>query len=787
MAYEVAVEIAWTPGYGSLGGRAWYDITPYVEGGDAIEITHGRGDGFSTVEPASCRLTLDNRDGRFTPGNTSSPLYPSVKLGRALRVIARDTTVAGNALISEVSTAEPTNSANFWQTYTVGYGYGATQATKARSTAQAQAGTASLLVTWPTVAAGQCAVAYPVSLVVGRTYTLSAYVYVPAGSPAVRLAFGSAATSTASAVTGSWQRLSVTWTADSPTTGVCIVNSGAATAGQTVYVDSVMLDEGSTLRAFTSSGGPVSWRFAGLVEEWAVDFADGTPNASRVSVTAASPMARLAAGNELRSVIEEESLLDDPLCHYPLGEAAGSTRAGNISTHVQPSLTVRQVGSGGTLEFGEGIGPPTDGLSAPILTRASSGNGKYLGATLHAGTSGLYFVVAEVWFNTSTAGPMTLMELSTAGGDARLSLYVTAAGKLAIRADNAGSVVTVTGTTTVTDGLTHHARVVLDVVAYMHVYCDGVDEGSAVMPYSTAPNFTRVTVGGAAAATTYSDVFNGTLAHAAVYASMDEQTSSRMLSRYTAGSSGFAGELSSAAILRLMGYAQWMDGAAFTGSAVMSAVDTTGQQALELMRGVTLTEGGLLYDSPTGTLTFQSRSIRYNPTVDLTLDCAKHEVEAALLPVLDASTLVNDVTATRPGGPAYRSVDAASVAEYGPRRQALELWTTSDADVEAAAAWVTSRYSTPAVRIPTVSTDVLAVSSPGSLLGLQLSSVIRLANVPAQVGPATIDLFVEGWSESITGTSWMVTFNTSSADGWSAWQLDSATLSVLGTTTTLAY
>lgn len=191
MAYEVSVEISWTQGYGWLGGRPWYDISSYVEGDDPIEITHGRGDGFSMVEPASCRLTLDNRDGRFTPGNTSSPLYPSVKLGRALRVIARDTAVAGNALPSQVSTSEATDAADYWQTYTVGYGYGATQATKARSTAQAQAGVASLLVTWPTVAAGQCAVAYPVSLVAGRTYTLSAYVYVPAGSPAVRIAFGS--------------------------------------------------------------------------------------------------------------------------------------------------------------------------------------------------------------------------------------------------------------------------------------------------------------------------------------------------------------------------------------------------------------------------------------------------------------------------------------------------------------------------------------------------------------------------------------------------------------------
>lgn len=67
------------------GSPTWTDITAYLmssandPGGQPVAMPWGRQDQSSTVEPASTVLVLKNSDGRFTPGNTSSPYYPHVK------------------------------------------------------------------------------------------------------------------------------------------------------------------------------------------------------------------------------------------------------------------------------------------------------------------------------------------------------------------------------------------------------------------------------------------------------------------------------------------------------------------------------------------------------------------------------------------------------------------------------------------------------------------------------------------------------------------------------------
>ena len=53
---------------------------------DGIQITRGRSDEISGIEPSVCTVTLDNSDGRFTPRNAAGAYYPNVKRGRPLRV-----------------------------------------------------------------------------------------------------------------------------------------------------------------------------------------------------------------------------------------------------------------------------------------------------------------------------------------------------------------------------------------------------------------------------------------------------------------------------------------------------------------------------------------------------------------------------------------------------------------------------------------------------------------------------------------------------------------------------
>lgn len=60
-----------------------YDITPYVDLRAGWSLTRGRQDELGEVDPATAKLTLNNRDGRFTPGST---VYGGLVVDQRLRI-----------------------------------------------------------------------------------------------------------------------------------------------------------------------------------------------------------------------------------------------------------------------------------------------------------------------------------------------------------------------------------------------------------------------------------------------------------------------------------------------------------------------------------------------------------------------------------------------------------------------------------------------------------------------------------------------------------------------------
>jgi hypothetical protein len=61
------------------------DVSQFLSDGP-VTITWGGSDEDATVEPTRCAFTLNNGDGRFTPGRTASPYYPKVAIGCYCRV-----------------------------------------------------------------------------------------------------------------------------------------------------------------------------------------------------------------------------------------------------------------------------------------------------------------------------------------------------------------------------------------------------------------------------------------------------------------------------------------------------------------------------------------------------------------------------------------------------------------------------------------------------------------------------------------------------------------------------
>jgi hypothetical protein len=69
---------------------SWTDISAYFRSGSTAR---GRASVDQRFETGTASLVLDNRDGRFTADNPSSPYYPDVKIGVPIRVTAEWETV----------------------------------------------------------------------------------------------------------------------------------------------------------------------------------------------------------------------------------------------------------------------------------------------------------------------------------------------------------------------------------------------------------------------------------------------------------------------------------------------------------------------------------------------------------------------------------------------------------------------------------------------------------------------------------------------------------------------
>lgn len=84
ITYTVKMDFTGTA-FGS--SPTWTDVTGYVlPFKKAPQVSDGRQDESSDVNPGQLTLTLDNRDSRFTPGHSGSPYYPHVKAGVRVRL-----------------------------------------------------------------------------------------------------------------------------------------------------------------------------------------------------------------------------------------------------------------------------------------------------------------------------------------------------------------------------------------------------------------------------------------------------------------------------------------------------------------------------------------------------------------------------------------------------------------------------------------------------------------------------------------------------------------------------
>ena len=172
------------------------------------------------------------------------------------------------------------------------------------------------------------------------------------------------------------------------------------------------------------------------------------------------------------------------------------------------------------------------------------------------------------------------------------------------------------------------------------------------------------------------------------------------------------------------------------------------------------------------------------------LDATSQDVESDLQIRLDDQSLVNDVTVTGVDGVVARATSPTSIAAYGVYRDDVVSLTDLDNELWDRANYEIAANAEPAPRVPTVTVSLINCSSTKitNLITLGLGDVVQLTTLPAQAPAASMLFYVEGYTETLGPSDWSMTFNLSPYNPiGSVWQLDSATYSVLDSTTTLAY
>ncbi|MER8262741.1 hypothetical protein ABT007_00935 [Streptomyces griseus] len=243
---------------------------------------------------------------------------------------------------------------------------------------------------------------------------------------------------------------------------------------------------------------------------------------------------------------------------------------------------------------------------------------------------------------------------------------------------------------------------------------------------------------------------------------------------------GFAGESALARIARL-------------GSEEAATVDLVGRGSdypdvstrlgpqrpatlLDLLEQIQEADGGILYERHDRTgIGYRDRRTLYNQPVALALNyAAPGEVPPPLEPEPDDQRLRNDVTVTRDGGASARSVVTAGPLSVQPPPvgvglydEALTLSLHTDSQPEPIAQWRTHLGTWDGARYPTISVWLHAAPHlVDDVLAMDIGDRVQISNPPPWLPPGVIDQHMLGYTEILEQHQWTLELNCAPAGPW---------------------
>ena len=691
---------------------------------------------------------------------------------------------AKNYLTQNASSMETDGSD--WTTTT---GFGAyTVPTVAGSAVRAWVGSKSVLITWPTTAGASIGVTLVSGLTIGRTYTFSAYVYVPTGSPDVRLTIALLLNGSTTPVKDAWTRISVTWTATQSSVLFGPRASGT-TAGQQCWVDGVQVEDGSSATTYANDGDGWVDLWRGHVVQWQYDYAYGNETATITAAELPALLSRIVTP----PLISAEQLADGAVGAWPLTDEAGVSVAADWSGYSQ-DLTPQICGDGGTVAFGSGAALGPEGGTVATFTRTSATSGAYLLGTTQAlltysGQVTLEAIVKAAAIGSEMCAAQLIDQYNqfvTVGIDATGHVY----GEVH-RID--GSTWRLASTAAFTSADTVMVTVACDVNG-LNLYVNGSADGFTILGALVAFSAENVVIGSARPSGGVpfgGNCWSGEVSYVAAYPL--RLSAAQVADHYEAAVNGHTGDLTHERFARLCEYAGLATEryTSTAGASTMCAQPTAGSAPNTLLEQVADAEQGIVLVDPTGRMVFQPRAARYNASPSLTLDASTGVLASTSGDVKNDADLVTMAKATRPGGAMFRaSAGATALAKYGTASEDLTLLVDTDAWVQSIAQHRAMVSASPTNKLSSLTVSMVKLDEltlAAAAFGLDISDVVRVSSLPTAAISSSLDLFVEGVRWDLNGNDLRLTLFTSAATVGTVWVLGSSTYGRLDSTTILAF
>lgn len=227
---------------------------------------------------------------------------------------------------------------------------------------------------------------------------------------------------------------------------------------------------------------------------------------------------------------------------------------------------------------------------------------------------------------------------------------------------------------------------------------------------------------------------------------------------------------------RLQALLDGFPGIPFSGDTGQSEVvgdELVGANSLDHAQTVAETEGGLFFADPAGTMIFQDRHYRakFSQTVLTTFgDGGGVELPVQHMePQTDEARLFTAAAVTPASGNVKREIDVDKALDHFVRTKEITSIHAVDNDAQAMAEAFAHRYATPRTRIPSLTLQPAAHTTPATMwatvLAHEISDRVRTVERPiGDTSTVTRDHYIEGVSHRISGDAWVVSFSVSPAE-----------------------